>query len=105
MLPHGFFQKKGPFSNFFFLGNIGQENVFYEILERTNAFLGYKNKKSGKINIFSKGLTHSFGPKMVIFLTFFLRNIGQKECLLQYSRTKNAFLGCKNSKFKKSNRG
>ena len=26
-----------------FLGNIGEENVFYDILERQNAFLGYKN--------------------------------------------------------------
>ena len=25
-----------------FLGKIGQENVFYEILERKNAFLGQK---------------------------------------------------------------
>ena len=29
----------------FFLGNIGQENVFYDILERRNFFLCYKNKK------------------------------------------------------------
>ena len=29
----------------FFLGNIGQENVFYDILEQENALLGYKNKK------------------------------------------------------------
>ena len=28
-----------------FLANIGQENVFYDILERKNAFLGYKKKK------------------------------------------------------------
>ena len=32
----------------FFLGNIGQENVFYDILERKHTFLGYKNKKSKK---------------------------------------------------------
>ena len=30
----------------FFLGNIGQENVFYDILERKISFLGYKNNKS-----------------------------------------------------------
>ena len=30
---------------FYFLDNIGKENVFYDILERKNAFLGYKNKK------------------------------------------------------------
>ena len=29
----------------FFLGNIGQENVFYDILEWKNASLGYKNHK------------------------------------------------------------
>ena len=31
-----------------FLGNIVQENVFYDILEGKNAFLVYKNKKSEK---------------------------------------------------------
>ena len=36
------------FFNLFFLGNIGQESVFYDILERKNAFLGYKKKKFKK---------------------------------------------------------
>ena len=40
-----FWSKNGHFSNFFFLGNIGQENVFYDILERKNTCLGHKNKK------------------------------------------------------------
>ena len=40
--------KIGHFSTFFFLGNIGKENVFYHILERKNNFLGYKNKKFKK---------------------------------------------------------
>ena len=40
-----FWSKNGHFSNFFFLGTLGQENVFYDILERKNAFLGYKNKQ------------------------------------------------------------
>ena len=38
-------QKQPFFQPFFFLGNIGQEKVFYDILERKNAFLSYKNKK------------------------------------------------------------
>ena len=67
--------QKWPFLQLFFLGNIGQENVFYDILERKNVFLGYKNKKfeknSRKIDIFPKGLTHGFGPKMALFPTFF----------------------------------
>ena len=40
-----FWSKHGHFSNFFFRGNIGQENTFYDILERKNTFLGYKDKK------------------------------------------------------------
>ena len=39
----------------FFLSNIAQENVFYDILERKIAFLGYKNKKfknSKNLNFF-----------------------------------------------------
>ena len=42
--------QKWPFFQLFFLVHIGQENVFYDILERKNAFLGYKNKtfKSSK---------------------------------------------------------
>ena len=39
-----FWSKNGHFP-FFFPGNIGQENVVYDILEQENAFLGYKNKK------------------------------------------------------------
>ena len=44
-LTHGFGPKMAIFPTFYFLGNIGQENVFYDILERENVFLGYKNKK------------------------------------------------------------
>ena len=57
-LTHGFGLKMAVFSKLFFLGNIGQENVFYEILERKNAFLGYKNKKlkkSKKLTFFQRG--------------------------------------------------
>ena len=43
-----FWSKIGHFPSFFILGNIGQENVFYDILQRKNAFLGYKNKKFKK---------------------------------------------------------
>ena len=37
--------QKWAFFQVFFLGNMGKENVFYDILERKNALLGYKNKK------------------------------------------------------------
>ena len=32
----------------FFLAYIGHENVYYDILERKNAFLAYKHKKFKK---------------------------------------------------------
>ena len=68
-----FWSKNGHFSNFFFLGNIGQENVFYDILERKNAFLGYKNKKSktSKNWHFSKGVNPWFWSKKGHFSNFF----------------------------------
>ena len=50
--------QKGPFFQLFFLGNIGQENVFCDILERKKAFLSYKNKKfkkSQKLKFFQRG--------------------------------------------------
>ena len=42
----------------FFIGNIGQENVFYDILERKDAFLDYKKKnfkKGEKLTFFQRG--------------------------------------------------
>ena len=39
---------KWPFFNFSCSGNIGQENVFDDILEPKSAFLGYKKKKFKK---------------------------------------------------------
>ena len=93
--------QKWPFFNLSFLGRKGQENVFYDILERKKVFLRYKNNKfkSRKIDIFP---THGFGPKMAIFPTFFLDNIGQENVFYDILERKNAFLGYKNKKFKKS---
>ena len=62
------------FFQLFVLGNIGQENVFYDILERKNAFQGYKNnkfKKTRKIDILPKALIHGFCPKMAFFPIIF----------------------------------
>ena len=52
-----FMVQKLPIVQPFFLGIIGQENVFYDIPERKNAFLRYKNKKFKKSKNwhFSKG--------------------------------------------------
>ena len=68
-----FLSKNDHFSNFFFLSNLGHENIFNDILKRKKAFLDYKKRssKSRKIDIFSKGLTHGFGPRLAIIPTFF----------------------------------
>ena len=65
--------KNWPFFHVFFKEDIGQGNVFYDILEGEKAFLGYKNTKlkKPKIEIFPKGLVHSFGQKLAIFFIFF----------------------------------
>ena len=78
-----FWSKNGHFSNVFFLCSLGEENVFYDILERKDAFLGYKNKKFKKSKkFFSRGLIHGFGAKIAIFPTFFFRQYRPEKCLL-----------------------
>ena len=84
-LTHCFGPKMAIFP-FFFFGIIDQENVFYDILQRKIAFLGYKNIKF----------------KMAIFPTFFLGNIGQQNVFYHILDQKNAFLGYKNIKFQKT---
>ena len=97
--------QKWPVFQFFFLCNIGQENVFYDILERKNAFLGYKNKKikRSKNWHFSIRINRWFGSKNSHFSNFFfLGNKGQENVFDDILERKNGFLGYKNNKFKKS---
>ena len=88
----------------FFLGNIGKENVIYDILERKNAFLGSKNKKFKKSKNwhFCKGVNQWFWSKHNHFFKFFLGNIGQQNVFFDILERKNAFLGYKNKKFQTS---
>ena len=97
--------QKWPFFQLFFLGNIGQENVFYDILERKNAFLGYKNKKFEKPKNwhFSKGVNAWFWSKNGHFSNFlFLRNLDKENVFYDILEPKNAHLRHKNKKLKKS---
>ena len=85
------------------LGNIGQENVFYDILERKNAFLGYKNKKFKKSENWhlSKRVNPWFWSKHSHFSNFFfLGNIGEENVFYNILERKNVFLGYKKKKFK-----
>ena len=62
---------KFSFSLFFFKKGL---NIPFDYLQkRKQPFLDYKNdiiSKSGKIGIFSKGLTHGFGEDFQIFFQF-----------------------------------
>ena len=95
--------KNGHFSNFVFSGNIGQANVFYDLVERNNAFLDYKNKKVNKSKNwhFFKGVNPWFWSKIGHFSNFvFLSNIGQANVFYHILEQKNAFLAFKNKKKK-----
>ena len=98
--------QKWPFIQHFFLCNIGQENVFNDILEPKNAFLNYKNKKFKKSKNwhFPKGVNPWFLPKNSHFRTFFfLGNIGKENVFNDILEPKNASLSYKKKKFKRSN--
>ena len=72
------------FRTFFFLGNIRQGNVFDDILEPKNAFLGYKNNKLKKSKNwhFSIGVNPRFSSENGHLSNFyFLGNIGQGNVL------------------------
>ena len=82
--------KKWPFFQLLFLGKIGQENVFYDTVERKNAFLCYKNNKFKKSKNWhlSKGVNPLFWSKNGHFSNFFFRQYRPGKGLLQYWRTK-----------------
>ena len=97
--------QKGLFYQLVFLGNIEQENVFYDILEQKKAFLVYKNKmfQTSKNWHFAKGVIPWFWfKKWPFFQLVFLGNIEQENVFYDILERKNAFLGYKNKKFKKS---
>ena len=88
------------FLHVFILGILGLENVFQDIVEGKNAFLGYKNKmfKNSKNWDFSKGsmvLVENW-PFLHVYI---LGNIVQENDILE---GKNAFLRYKNKKLRKS---
>ena len=92
-----------PFFHLFILDNVGQENVFYDILERKNAFLGYKNSmfKKWKKCDFCKGVNPWFWSKIGHFSMFFFRQNRPGNVFYDILEWKNASLGYKNKKFKK----
>ena len=84
---------------------MSQENVFNDILERENAFLGYKDKnfKKSKNWHFFKRLNPWFWSKNGhLFNFFFPGDIAQENTFYHILQRKSAFLGYKIKTFKKS---
>ena len=102
-LNHGFGPKMAIFATFFFKAIQARKMSFTIFQRKKTPFQPIKTRssKSRKIDIFAKGLTHGFGPKMAIFPTFFLGNIGEENVFDDILERKNAFLGYKDKKFKK----
>ena len=96
-LVHSFGKKFTIFPSFFF-GNKGLENVFYDILERKNVFLSYKNKKFKKWKNchFSKGVSPWFWSKTGHFSMFSLKVIqARKMCFTIFWNVKTPFQAIK----------
>ena len=96
--------QKWPFFQLFFFGNLDKENVFYDILERKNAFLRYKNKTSKKAKNwhFPRGVNPWLWSKNDHFFNlFFLSNLGQENVFYDILERKNAFLRYKKKESKK----
>ena len=99
------FVQKWPFFQLLFLGNIGQKNLFYDILERKNDFLGYKKKKLKQSKNWPscKGLNPWIWSKNGHFSNFFfLGTKGQANVFYDILERRNAFPRYKNKKLKKT---
>ena len=98
------FVQKRPFFQLFFLTNIGQENVFYDILERKNAFLGYKKqkfKKSKNLHL-SKGVNKWLRSENGHCSNFFFDAIMARKMSLTIFQKEKTPLQAKKTSSKKS---
>ena len=80
-LTYGFCPKMVIFQTFFFRQYRPGKCLLRYSRTKKPPFQGIKTRtsKSAKIAIFPKGLTHGFGPKVVIFPTFFFQAIQARK--------------------------
>ena len=72
--------QKWPFFQHYFLGNIGKENVFYDILERKTPLQAIKKKcKKSENSRFSKGVNACFWSKNRHFSNLFFQAIQNRK--------------------------
>ena len=61
-----------------------------------------RSSQGKKIDVFPKGLSHVFGPKMAFFPSFFKAIQARKMCVAIFQKKQNNFLGYKHKEFKNS---
>ena len=89
-LTHGFGPKMAILATCFFQAIQARKMSFTIFQNEKTPFQAIKTRtsKSRKIDIFPKGLTRAFAPKMAILATFSFRQHRPGKCLLRYSRTR-----------------
>ena len=91
---HRFCPKMTVFPTFFFQPIQARKMSFMVFQNEKTPFKAIKRRssKSRKIDIFQKGLTHGFGPKLAIFSTsFFLAIQAKKMSLTKFLNEKTRF--------------
>ena len=97
-LTHGLCPKMAIFAIFCFQAIQARKRPFTIFQNEKTRFQAIKRKslKSPKINIFPKGLSHGFGPKMAIFATFFFQAIqARKMSFMIFQNEKTPFQAIK----------
>ena len=106
LLTHGFGSKMAIFPNFFCQA-IQARKMSYTIFQnKKKPFQAIKTRssKSRKIDMFPKGLTHRFRPKMVIFLNLFFQAVQARKMsvtIFQNAKTPFQAIKTKSSKSQK----
>ena len=98
-----FWSKNGHFSNFFFQAIQARKMSFTIFQNEKTPFQAIKTRssKSQKNNLFPKGLTHGFGPKMAIFSNlFFLAIQARKMFFTIFQHKKTPFQAIKTKSLK-----
>ena len=96
-LTHGFGPKMAIFATFFFQALQARKMFLMIFYNEKMPFQAIKRSpKSRKIDIFYKGLTRGFGPKMAILATFFIQALqARKMFLMIFQNEKTPFQAMK----------
>ena len=102
---HGFRTKMAIFRNFFFQPIQARKMSFTIFCKEKTPFQAMqKGSKTRNIDIFPKGLTHGFGPKIAIFSTFFFQAIQARTMLFTiFQNEKTLFYAVKATSSKSRN--